>query len=445
MRIRPLLLLIFVLNTNFIRSQSHKLDSVRVQINTAKDDRSKLPSLKLMSYYQSVIANLDSAIYFGEQGVEIATKLNLKKDLVDLYGNLGSVYSDKGKQPRALELFLKSLRLAEEIGDKRSVADNYVRMGALFDEQSNYDKSLKNYYTALPIYKKLNDKERVSIVIGNIGNIYYGKKQFTQALELYLQAIKIDEELDNKSNLKYSLGYIGMVCAELSKTIPVKRDSFHLVAITYYKRALDLAERMHDPQLIINWVGNLGIVYADMKNYKEAEKSLLRAVNLADSFNLPQEKIQFENGISELYYFMGDYKRSIDHYKIYTREKDSMFTVEKNNELTKHEMNFEFNKKMAAIRSAQEKKEAETEAKARQQKLIIYFVIAGLLVVAVFAGFIFHQLRITRGQKKIIEHQKKLVDEHREEMLASIHYAKRIQSAHLPSEKYIDRKLKELR
>src|SRR4051812_5354600 len=107
MRIRPLLLLIFVLNTNFIRSQSHKLDSVRVQINTAKDDRSKLPSLKLMSYYQSVIANLDSAIYFGEQGVEIATKLNLKKDLVDLYGNLGSVYSDKGKQPRALELFLK--------------------------------------------------------------------------------------------------------------------------------------------------------------------------------------------------------------------------------------------------------------------------------------------------------------------------------------------------
>ena len=279
-------------------------------------------------------------------------------------------------------------------------------------------------------------------MVGNIGNVYYSKKQFGKALKLYLEAIRMDEELRNNNNLKYSLGYIGMVCAELSKAIPAKRDSFNRVAVTYYKRALDLAERMHDPQLIINWVGNLGIAYSEMKNFHEAEKALVRAVNLADSFNLPQEKIQFENGISDLYYRMGDYKRSIDHFKNYTREKDSLFTIEKNNELTKHEMNYEFNKKMAVVRSQQEKKEADADAKARQQKLIIYFVITGLFIVIVFAAFVFRALRVTRSQKKIIEHQKKLVDEHREEMLSSIHYAKRIQRAHLPSEKYIDRKLK---
>jgi tetratricopeptide (TPR) repeat protein len=441
---KPFLLFIFLFGASLVQSQTRIMDSVRVLLNTAKNDQAKIPQLKLIAYYHSVLSNLDSAIYFGEEGVRIAMALNLKKDLSDLYGNLGSVYSDKGKQPKALELFLKSLHIAEELGDKRRIADNYVRIGTLFDEQSDYKKALKNYYTALPIYKKLEDKERVSMVTGNIGNIYYSNQQFGKALELYLQAVKMDEELDNTSNLKYSLGYIGMVCAELSKTNKTKRDSFNNVAINYYKRALDLAERLHDHQLVINWEGNLGLAYAEMKNYKAAEKSLRRAVNLADTFNLPQEKIQFENAISALYYEMGDYKRSIDHYKKYTREKDSMFTVEKNNELTKHEMNFEFDKKMAAVRSEQEKKEAEAEAKARQQKLIIYFVIAGLLVVLVFAGFIFRQLRITRHQKKIIEHQKKLVDEHREEMLASIHYAKRIQSAHLPSEKYIERKMREL-
>lgn len=414
-------------------------------MNAAKDDRAKLPQIKLMAYYQSVIADLDSSIYFGEEGIRIATKLNLKKDLVDLYGTLGSVYADKAKQPKALEYFLKALHLAEELGDKKSVADNYVRMGALFDEQSDLDKAIKNYYTALSIYKKLQDKERISMVTGNIGNVYFAKKQFGKAMELYQEAIKMDEELHNNINLQYSLGYIGMASGELAKTVPAKRDSFLSVSVAYYKRALDLAERMHTSQLVINWVGNLGIVYTEMKDYKAAEKALMRALYLADSLDLGQEKIQFENGISALYYEMGDYKRSIDHYKNYTREKDSMFTVEKNQELTKHEMNYEFNKKMEAVRSAQEKKEAETEAKARQQKLIIYFVITSLLIVVVFAGFIFRQLRITRSQKQIIEHQKKLVDEHREEMLASIHYAKRIQSAHLPSEKYIDRKMKELK
>lgn len=444
MRTQPFLLLVFFFSASLVQSQTRIMDSVRVMMNTAKDDQAKLPQLKLMSYYHSVLSNLDSAIYFGEQGIEIATKLNLKKELSDLYGNVGLVYSDKGKQPKALELFFKSLRIAEEFGDKRRIADNYVRMGSLFDEQSDYKKALKNYYTALSIYKKLEDKERVSMVTGNIGNIYYSNQQFGKALELYLQAVKMDEELENNNNLKYSIGYIGMVCAELSKITPTQRDSLNKVAISYYKRALNLAERLHDPQLIINWAGNLGVIYAEIKNFKEAEKSLIRAVTLADSFNLPQEKIQFENAISELYYVMGDYKRSIDHYKKYTREKDSMFTVEKNNELTKHEMNFEFSKKMAVMKSEQERKEADAEAKARQQKLIIYFIIAVLLIVVIFAGFIFRSLRITRSQKKIIEHQKKLVDEHQEEMLASIHYAKRIQRAHLPSEKYIERKLKEL-
>lgn len=445
MRNKGLLLFILILSAECFQSQSRKMDSVRVLLNTAKNDRAKVPFLKTMTSYHINLSNIDSAIYFGEQGMAIATKLNLKKDIVDLCGTLGLAYGDKGKQPKALELFLKSMRLAEELGDKKSVADNYVRMGALFDEQFNHDKALRNYDSALSIYKKLNDKERISMVTGNIGNVYYEKKQFRKALGLYIDALKIDEELDNKANLKYSYGYIAMVSAELSKTDKTKRDSFMQVSVNYYKRALDLAERMHDPSLIINWVGNLGIAYADMKNYKEAEKALLRAVNLADSFNLKQEKMQFQGGISELYYAMGDYKRSVDHYRKFTREKDSMFTVDKNNELTKHEMNYEFAKKMDAVKAAQEKKEAEADAKARQQKLIIISVIVVLLITFIALLIILKTLHTTRVQKKIIEEQKKLVDEHREEMLSSIHYAKRIQSAHLPSEKYIDRKLKELK
>ena len=50
-------------------------------MNAAKDDRAKLPQLKLMVYYHHSLSNLDSSIYFGEQAIQIAAKLNLKKDL----------------------------------------------------------------------------------------------------------------------------------------------------------------------------------------------------------------------------------------------------------------------------------------------------------------------------------------------------------------------------
>ena len=45
----------------------------------------------------------------------------------------------------------------------------------------------------------------------------------------------------------------------------------------------------------------------------------------------------------------------------------------------------------------------------------------GLLVVLVFAEFIFRALRITRKQKQIIEEQKKKMEEKQKEILGSIH------------------------
>ena len=77
----------------------------------------------------------------------------------------------------------------------------------------------------------------------------------------------------------------------------------------------------------------------------------------------------------------------------------------------------------------------------------------------VLAGFIFRSLQTTRKQKYIIEiqkvaverqkleveRQKIIVEEHRKDMIDSITYAKRIQMALLPSERYINKNLRRLK
>ena len=83
--------------------------------------------------------------------------------------------------------------------------------------------------------------------------------------------------------------------------------------------------------------------------------------------------------------------------------------------------------------------------------MIIYFVVGLFLVVLTFSIFIYNRFRITNKQKVIIEQQKIQVDEafaqleeKNNEVLDSIHYAKRIQTALMPSEKYIEKTLKKL-
>ena len=63
---------------------------------------------------------------------------------------------------------------------------------------------------------------------------------------------------------------------------------------------------------------------------------------------------------------------------------------------------------------------------------------------AFLASFILRGYKQKQKANEIIAAQKHLVDEKQKEILDSIHYAKRIQTALMPSEKYIDKCLKQL-
>lgn len=83
----------------------------------------------------------------------------------------------------------------------------------------------------------------------------------------------------------------------------------------------------------------------------------------------------------------------------------------------------------------QELKQSQFEIqKQKQQKN--YFII-GLIIILGFAGFIFRSLRQRNKQNKIITEQKVVVEEKQKEILDSIEYALRIQTAILPPQKVV--------
>jgi hypothetical protein len=95
-----------------------------------------------------------------------------------------------------------------------------------------------------------------------------------------------------------------------------------------------------------------------------------------------------------------------------------------------------------SIRVAEEKK--VTALQLKQEKTQRYSLYGGLILVLVFAGLIFNRFRITQKQKIVIEEQKQIVDQKQKEIIDSINYAKRIQQAQLPTEKYINKSLSKL-
>jgi hypothetical protein len=104
-------------------------------------------------------------------------------------------------------------------------------------------------------------------------------------------------------------------------------------------------------------------------------------------------------------------------------------------------MNYEFEKKEAIAKAEQDKKDAIAASEKKRQTLFLIFIAALAVGAGIIAFVIFRSLKVTKAQKLEIQEQKALVEEKQKEILDSIHYARRIQSALITSERYIERNL----
>ncbi|MGZ4044220.1 MAG: hypothetical protein ACXVO9_13530 [Bacteroidia bacterium] len=146
------------------------------------------------------------------------------------------------------------------------------------------------------------------------------------------------------------------------------------------------------------------------------------------------------------------------HYALFITYNDSSIArINREAEITK-EIKFNYQKKIAAdsVRANEQQRVAnamleQSEATLRKDRIIRAALFGGLGLVVIFSIYMVNRFRLVKRQKKIIEMQKKIVEHQKllteikqAEILGSIYYAKRIQTALLTNEKYIARVMKKL-
>lgn len=435
-----------LLSAHYCFSQNSKVDSLSLLLKKDIPDSNKVNHLNAIGW-ELMYTNPDTAIYLSNEALKIAINIKNEKCEANSYSNLGVYSWVKGEFPVSLSYQFKALKLREKIKDKRGEATSLSNIGIVYWNQSENDKALEYLKKALAIMESLGNKEGVAKNIGNIGVLYYQKGDFEKADEYYMKALKLDEELGAKNRIATDLGNIGVVYHALADSTlknAMLRNNLYAKALEYYRRALEMEESLGNSVSIIRHMGNIGTLNIQLGEYKNAEIYLVKALNLSDSLGFMNEQMQFENSLSAMYEQIGEYSNSLFHYRLYTNLKDSLFNEEKNKELTKHEMNYEFEKKENALKAEQDKKDALAKAEKQKQELLIWLVVFIAIAIAMIALVIFRSLKITKKQKELIQNQKIIVEVHQKEIIDSITYARRIQRSLLPTEKYIDKNIKRL-
>ena len=471
-------------------AQNKKIDSLLIVLKTDKEDTNKAIHLYKIGGQYLNVGEYDKGLEYCKQALTLAKKIGFKKGTAKSYNNMGVAYSSKGNYPEALKMHFASLQIKQEIKtehpenveNNKDMAMSYNSIGIIYMDQGNLPEALKNIFSSLRIYEELNYKDGIASAYGNIGNIYGQQNNYQEALKSFFATLKIYEETKNKKGIAYTYTNIGTIyfsqnnypealknyraSLKINKEIGDKvgiSDSYNGIGIIYYNQgnypkgiemyltALKIKEEIDDKEGISTCYINLGELYVKINQVEKAESYLDKALQLSI-------EIGSKDGMKYCYSYkvtldslLGNYKAAFEHHKLYIVYSDSLNNEETQKKSLQTSLQYEFDKKEIATKAEQDKLDIINAEEKQKQRIFLILVSCILIIVVVFSVFMYNRFRITNRQKVIIEKQKQQVDaayeqlhEKNKEVMDSIRYAKRIQTALITSEKYITTSLNKL-
>ncbi len=459
-------LLIFLILTYYCwacPAQNRVIDSLKQVLTNDRDDTNKVNTLNDFGWELYLENNYPKSDSISRRALQLAQELNFKKgqstayrnigaiddkigryanalkdevkalEIDELmnneqgkgydYENMGNIYDDLDNYPEAMNAFLHSLKIAEGIKNNKGIGNAYSNIGDIYYSQGNYAEALKNQSLALRIYDQIGYKHGLCDAYESLGLINYNTGNYQEALKNHLLSLKIAKEINYKQGEGDAYGNIGDVYESLKNLSE---------ALKYQFKSLVLEEKIGDKHGLCYSYESIGSIFTEEKEYGKARQYYDSALTLSRMIKNKDVLRDTYNDCAALDSTQGNFASAYENYKTYVIYKDSTINEVSTKKIVSEQMTYEFEKKQAEAKAEQDKKDFK-------QKIITSSVVGGLMLVLVFAGFIFRSLRVTRRQKDLIGKQKELVEEKNKlveaknkDILDSITYAKRLQDAILP-------------
>ncbi len=339
------------------------------------------------------------AIDTYKKSLKIRKEINDKKGIAATYNNIGNVQFAQGNYPLALENYLISLKIKEEINDRQGIADANVNLGNVYQAQNNFKEALKYYLICLKMNQESGDKEGLENIYINIGALYIVQGNTSEAAKAYNSALKIAEEIGDKNIMSDCYNNLGTVYFYADNPKEQMKS---------YEAALKLKEELGDKSGIATVYINMASIYTKQKKYKEASDILNKALSISKEIKSFTTIFECYNFLAALDSAQGNYEEGFEHLKLLMESRDSLVNDEKTKKIIALQLQYDFDKKEAAIKAVQDVKDAV--AKQKHQQVIVSLVMGVLILTVIMLLFINrrkakHDLQVNKLENKTLRSQ----------------------------------------
>jgi len=323
-------------------------------------------------------AQYSKALDYYRLAVETKTELGS----ISALGNMGFMYANIADYSKALTCYDSALKMQEEFIRRSAGKDTaailqkaglLIFIADIYLKIQNFDKAFENYSMVLQLSEPRKNKTLAIWALTGIAKVSHGKKEDAKAIEYYNRALedcKTQHDLPDEANIYTQLSNIYLEKGAV--------DS----ATNYVHKALTLAEDKSFNGQLPNILTTFGKIYILQKKYNDAIPALQKAVDLSEKTGaLDDEKNAWET-LSTTYQLIKQPGKALDAYKHFISLRDSVYNIRKANEITRIDLQSEFDRQKLVENAA-------NKLKMQRQKAYTYSGYAGLLMVLLLSFFIY--------------------------------------------------------
>ncbi len=377
------------------------------------------------------LGKMDMALKYHFDALKMAENQNATSTIARLNVIIGQDYGDGGNYPEALKYFLKAKEIYLKAGDKEQLSGLYLIISWVYDMQGNYPESSRLNMEALRAFELLKDDYGAAVASANLAGdflkldkdkeaipyILKASENFLKTndfinlsanyvlladaytnLKNYPKAVKaasLAHEYGKKINDKTCMGEAQSKKAE----IQILQNNFS-DAVAGFKSAIQNYLLVNANHLVAEKYSKLSICYIRLHQPDLAKSALDSAEHYGKQ--LDTRALLTDYLYSKQLYdsLRGNWKNAyFNHYK-YISIRDSIYNAENTKKILRNQVQYDFDKKEAAEKAEQEKKDALAKAEIKKQKIIRNSITVGLAAVVMFLIVVYRQRnKISKARK----------------------------------------------
>jgi sensor histidine kinase YesM len=364
----------------------------------AGDNRGVINAYSVLSYLAKQQKDFKKASGLIQQAIDIARSIKDTIPLADAINSLGNIFKDMALFSQAIDTYFEALNLWELKGDSNGIAIAYGSIGLMYYYQKEWDKALEFSFKKLPISEAAGDLWEESKIFNLIAQVYNSKTEHDSALLYMRKCLQLNKKMNYLSGIALSYHDLATTFLLFPET-----DS----ASYYITNAVELAKKIKDPALV-NYYITLGKVQKAKGNYHTALINTLKAYETGKEEKLASVITESSLLLSDLYNLINRKDLAYNYLKEFYKMNDSISNDAFLKQVTRMEIQYDFDKKQRAAEYAQMEERILQESKLRQQKIYVNGLLI-LLILLTLLSFLYIRHNRLRAKYTRIDLEQRLL------------------------------------